>query len=206
MTVLSSKEIIDRIFEKNPQKKLTISPLIDIERQIGAGSVDIRLGSRFITTKRSKLAILDSIEEDMIEHIAACQEKMFVKIGEKLTIHPRQFVLAGSLEYIRLPKDLIAYLIGRSSWGRIGLIIATATLIGPGFSGIATFELVNLGEAPIVLRPGTRIAQMVLHKCESSEQFPYGSPSRGKKYYISTEPEYSKIYEDYEWDILRDFE
>ncbi|MCA9052009.1 MAG: dCTP deaminase, partial [Planctomycetaceae bacterium] len=78
-------------------------------------------------------------------------------------LHPRQFVLAVTLEWIRLPSNLAGYVVGRSSWGRHGLIIATATGVHPGFTGCLTLELTNVGEIPITIKPGTTICQVFLH-------------------------------------------
>lgn len=114
-------------------------------------------------------------------------------------LHPQQFVLGSSLEHVSLPWDMLAYVIGRSSWGRLGLIIATATVVNPGYSGAITLEFTNVGEVPIPLYPGSRICQLVLHTLNNI-------PSKGpklSKYDVSTGPEFSKIYRDYEWDILK---
>lgn len=78
-------------------------------------------------------------------------------------------MLAQTLEYIRLPSDLMAYVVGRSTWGRLGLIVATAVGIRPRFAGNLTFELRNLGETPLRLYPGQTIAQLFLHKISPNE-------------------------------------
>lgn len=102
------------------------------------------------------------------------------------------------MEYIKLPNDILGYIIGRSSWGRLGLVIATATLIHPGFAGVITFELTNLGDVPIALYPGIRIAQLSFHKC-------YVEMEEITKsiYYGSTSPGFSKIYKDPDWSIFK---
>jgi len=108
-------------------------------------------------------------------------------------LHPNQFILGSTLEYLKLPKDVMAYIIGRSSWGRLGLIIATATLINPGFAGVITLELTNVGEVPISLFPGLRIAQVSFHKCDFSQKTSVSHPG---KYFGSTGPTFSEIYKD----------
>jgi dCTP deaminase len=87
----------------------------------------------------------------------------YVPFGKHLVIHPHQFILAETFEFIRLPPHLAAYVIGRSTWGRLGLIVATAAGIHPGFSGTLTLELRNLGETPLALYPGQPIAQLFFH-------------------------------------------
>lgn len=84
--------------------------------------------------------------------------------GESYFLHPRAFVLATTLEWIRLPSDIAAYVIGRSSWGRRGLIIATATGVHPGFKGCLTLEITNVGEIPIAIKPGMAICQLFFHE------------------------------------------
>ena len=90
----------------------------------------------------------------------------FVPFGGSFYLHPRNFVLGVTLEWIRLPINLAGYVIGRSSWGRRGLVIATAIGVHPGFKGCLTLELSNVGEIAIELRPGIRICQLCLHSVE----------------------------------------
>src|SRR6266849_9594195 len=85
-------------------------------------------------------------------------------------MHPGNFVLRVTLEWIRLPKDMAAYVVGKSSWGRCGLIIATATGVHPGFKGCLTLELSNVGEIPIGIKPGIAICQLFLHDVSSSDE------------------------------------
>ncbi len=122
-----------------------------------------RLGNDFIVTRRGNLAKLDPATENVREH--RYQTKHFVNKGDPFYLHPNELVLAGTLEYFRLPIDVAASVTSRSQWGRAGLVIATATAIHPGFSGSITLELLNLGEVPLVLYPGTPVAQMVLYEC-----------------------------------------
>ena len=101
----------------------------------------------------------------------------WLPFGSRIIIHPHQFMLAQTLEYLRLPADLMAYVVGRSTWGRLGLIVATAIGIHPSFAGNLTFELRNLGETPLTLYPGQTIAQLFFHtvvneKNESSAVVP----------------------------------
>jgi dCTP deaminase len=95
------------------------------------------------------------------------QERVVVPFGEHLWLHPRHFILAATLEYLALPDDLSANVVGRSSWGRLGLIVATAVFIHPGFRGCLTLELVNEGDSPIALLPGSRVAQLTLYRLEN---------------------------------------
>jgi len=187
--VISKKEITEYL----NQKKLIISPMLDAEIQIGRCSVDIRLGNEFITTKETQLSVLDVRDrENLKNNIMQYQEKIRIGYGEPFILHPREFVLGASLEYVSLPLDLMAYVVGRSSWGRLGLVIATATLIDPGFKGVITLELANIGKVPLKLYPCLRIAQLVFHKL-SSETEGYSG-----QYLTSTGPKFSEIYDDKE--------
>ena len=86
--------------------------------------------------------------------------EVFVPFGKQFVLHPDQFVLGSTLEYLGLPSDMQGSVEGRSSWGRLGLIIATATGVNPGYRGVVTLELRNIGEVPIQLWPGWGIAQI----------------------------------------------
>lgn len=199
MTVLSKEEILRRLTTSNPQERLVITPLIS-KSQISAGSIDLRLGTEFIITRRTKYSLLDPAQKNIEHEISQYQEKIHVPFREKLILRPNQLILGSTLEYIKLPQDLMGYVIGRSSWGRLGLIIATAILVNPGYTGVLTLELINLGEADIALYPATRIAQLVLHKVTEGEEGYFQKPTQ--KYAGATGPEFSKIHEDSEWRLL----
>ncbi len=113
---------------------------------------------------------------------------MVVPIGKPLWLHPGQFVLGATLEYLRFPDDLAADVVGRSSWGRLGLLVATAVLVQPGYRGTLTLELVNHGDGPIALYPGSRIAQLVVSPVLEPSEDSYAG-----KYAGSTGPEVSHI-------------
>ena len=86
-------------------------------------------------------------------------------------LHPNELVLTATLEYFKLPSNLAGYVTSRSSWGRAGLVIATAVAVHPGFTGTVTLELVNLGEVPLALRPGLNVAQFVFFQCTGGVQY-----------------------------------
>jgi len=187
---------MERLNTKDPNKKISITPLLDPEKQIGTSSIDIRLGCDFIIFKKAKFSSLNPIEKN-IESIGQYQEKMYVKIGDKFYLHPREFILGVTLEYIKLPPDISAYITSRSTWGRLGLVIATATAIHPNYAGIITLELANLGEAPIPLYPSIRIAQLIFHRANIFKQ---DIPS---SYYLSIRPSFAKIYDEPEWEAIK---
>jgi dCTP deaminase len=155
---LSKAEILCRM----DQGSLVIAPLIDPEEQIGDASIDVRLGNEFISTTHTKLAALDPTVQQIARQIAEYQTKTYVPFGRAFVLQPQQFVLGSTLEYICLPDDVVGLILGRSSWGRLGLIIATASKVAPASKSVLTLELVNLGSVPIFLYPCSRIAQLVL--------------------------------------------
>lgn len=170
MSVLGRNRLEELLGHASVNERLIMTPMLSRE-QIGDASIDIRVGNDFIVTRRGNLAKLDPANDDVREH--RYQTKHFVNLGDCFYLHPHELVLAGTLEYFRLPTNVAATVTSRSQWGRAGLVIATATAVHPGFSGSITLELLNLGEVPLVLYPGTRVAQIVFFDCEG------GTPYQG---------------------------
>jgi dCTP deaminase len=141
-----------------------VLPMLDWDKQVDNASIDIRLGNEFIVTKLPVITKLDPAELGLLTSTEEFQSKIYIPFGRPFVLHPRQLVLGSTLEYISLPVDLMGVVLGRSSWGRLGLIIATASKIDPGFKGAITLELTNLGNVPIYLYPGSRIGQIVIDK------------------------------------------
>jgi dCTP deaminase len=139
---------------------LIISPILD-GSQIGDGSVDISLGTRFIRNRPSTMPQIDlgSLTPDKIHSF---QESVVAPFDGQYILHPRGFVLGCTFEFIALPTDICAFILSRSSYGRAGLLIATAMFVHPGWRGCLTLELENLGEIPIILRPLSTVGQLVL--------------------------------------------
>lgn len=165
------RELLDHPRE-NLADRLVISPLLDLEKQLkpGTASVDVRLGQRFHVPLRAKLSQLDLLSQTHQADLLKYKDDTFVPIGDYFVLHPGQFVLGETMEWIRLPKNLVAYVIGKSTWGRDGLIIATAIGVHPNFSGILTLEISNVGEIPIYLYPGLAIAQLFLASVELADE------------------------------------
>lgn len=201
--ILTKDEINERLTTRKSGRKLYITPILS-KKQIGEASIDVRLGTSFILFRRPKYSGLDVLNESkeiLASRIEEFQEKIYVPLGEKLFLHPQQLVLGSTLEYIRLPSDLVAEVVGRSSWGRLGLILSAATLIHPRFAGVVTLELANQADVPIPLVPGVRIAQLVLKRATKKEE--NGEEIHGSKYLGATEPGFSLLHEDEDLDALR---
>jgi dCTP deaminase len=171
MTVLSGAKIRSRLATKQLDQRLVVSPLLEPDEQLNPAnaSLDIRLGCEFALVSPSSLGAVDELgEKGSSEALARLFRRVYVPLGGSLVIHPHQLVLAQALEYLRLPLDLMAYVVGRSTWGRLGLTVATAVGIHPGYTGCLTLELKNLGETPLALRPGHAIAQLFFHTVQIS--------------------------------------
>lgn len=190
-----SEKFLEKLFLEDIKDRIVITPIIS-EKQINDGIVDLRLGTEFILTRKTEFSSLDITEEDLQSNIKKYQEKIVINSEEGLILHPNQFILGSTLEYIKLPDDVMGYIIGRSSWGRLGLVIATATLINPGFAGVITLELTNVGEVPIKLFPSLRIAQISFHKCNYKME--EKTEKKFRKYFGSTSPSFSEVYKDYD--------
>jgi dCTP deaminase len=159
MSVLGKQLIKDALSRESLADRLFVTPLLD-ENQVGDASIDVRLGSDFVTVKRGNLASMDPANQ-MSRH-DRFRTYHLLNPKESFFLHPNEMALASTMEYVRLPDDIAAYVTSRSKWGRLGLIIATATAIHPGFTGTITLELVNHGNVPLVLYPGLMVAQLIL--------------------------------------------
>jgi dCTP deaminase len=172
-------------------RRLIISPLLDPNEQIGPGSVDLRLGTEFLEFNRSGQGILDVLNEDDLSlRQNAYERRTVVPLGEGLALHPGQFILGSTLEFISMPSDISGQVVSRSSWGRLGLLVATAVIVQPGFKGVLTLELVNTGGVPIVLRPGSRVAQIQLWKSDQGTSVSYADVG---KYRVPVGPESARL-------------
>ncbi len=168
MTILNERDILRRLLIN---RDLVITPLVDLSAQLGPTSLDVRLGTSFQAQKRSALAYIEPLQDrqEVAADVAEYVQDYTLLPTEPYVLHPGEFALACTLEWIQLPVDLAARLEGRSSWGRVGLQIhSTAGFIDPGFAGSITFELSNIGKVPIPLYPGLRIGQLSFYTSAAS--------------------------------------
>lgn len=172
MSALVREQILERLDDTGPTQ-LTISPLLDRDKQVGAGSIDLRLGTEFLETPRQSMELIDPFREPDAEQSAVDERRTYVPLGNRYVLHPGQFVLGSTLEFVVMPADLTGQVLSRSSWGRLGLLVATAVAVQPGFRGMLTLELVNSGAVPIVLHPGLRVAQLQLWASSATTARPY---------------------------------
>lgn len=191
MAILSDKTIKEYLEEG----KIVIDPLKD-EQQIQPSSVDMRLGDEFKVFKVIRKPYIDPKDE---EDIAEYMEASTVPEGEAFIIHPNEFALATTQEYVKVPDDLVARVEGRSSMGRLGVTMhVTAGYVDPGFEGRITLEISNIGAMPVALYPGQRVCQLVFETMTTPAELPYGHPKRNSKYMKQLKPESSRVKLDYE--------
>jgi dCTP deaminase len=169
--------------------RIRFTPELPAE-QFGSCSVDFRLGSEFSVFEHSRNAFID------VRDRAAIQDMMrtvVVPEGEPFILQPNEFALAITQEKLELAPDILGRLEGRSSLGRIGIIVhGTAGLFDPGWTGQATLELSNLGRMPVALYPGMRICSMTFEQLSSPTSMPYREKP-GNKYAGQTRPLASRL-------------
>jgi len=204
MSVLSTAFMRERMTRAaSDPLRITVTPLLS--PHLDAGTLDIRLGRHFVTFRKTRylgVNVLETIREaerltdaarrDHLRiEVGRTVERTFVGLGDEFVLHPYQLVLACSLEFLSLPADVGAYVLSRSTTGRLGILSATATFIHPGYRGVPTLELVNTGETAVSITPGMRIAQLVFESAEESKE----AQAKGR-YQLSTRPEIARLSQD----------
>src|SRR3989338_5260584 len=173
--------------------KIKITPKQDLKTQMGSCSVDLRLGNSFRIFRHSKVAFIDPFDSNNSPEVS---ELIKIKEKEPFILHPNDFVLATTIESISLPDDLLARLEGRSSLGRLGIVVhSTASIFEPGWRGKVVMELGNLGRMPVALYMKMRICALTFEKLTSPVSVPYHR-KKGAKYVNQKYPDASKIFAD----------
>ncbi|MFC1646709.1 dCTP deaminase [Patescibacteria group bacterium] len=184
--VLSDADIRKKI-ESN---QIEIVPIPDLSSQLGSCSIDLRLGKKFRIFNYSRVPFIDPNNS---KNNKSMMTEIEVKNGEPFILQPSDFVLATTMESFRLPTDLLARLEGRSSLGRLGIVVhSTASVFDPGWDGVAVLELGNLGRMPVALYPGMRICALTFEELSSPAQTPYGK-KKSAKYIGQNSPIASRI-------------
>ena len=187
---LSDKDIKKYIKEG----KIKIIPNPNFKEQLGPCSLDLHLGNIFKTFKPSQYPYLDLKRNINFEDL---MEEIKVEDGAPFILQPKEFILATTKEEFVLPDDLMARLDGRSSLGRLGVVVhSTAARFDPGWQGKAVMELGNLGIMPVVLYSGMRICALTFETLSSPCQIPY-LKKKGQKYGKQKLPQASKINQEF---------
>jgi dCTP deaminase len=146
---------------------LCVVPNVDVSEltKRNAAAIDLRLGRWFRTMRQTKVTEIEVGDPRDEEGIS---KEHYIRFNDFFVLHPGEFVIGITLEWLRFPVDLSGYVTGKSSWGRRGLIIETAAGIHPGFTGCLTLELANVGSTPLKLTPGMQICQIFFHEVKES--------------------------------------
>ena len=180
------------IREEIAKGRIVIDPLGD--GCIQPASVDVHIDRELLVFRNSRQPYIDLREEmvDLTEMVEITDDAAFM-------LHPGEFVLGSTLENIELPDDLVARLEGKSSLGRIGLLIhSTAGFVDPGWRGHLTLELSNISNLPVTLYYGMKIGQLSYLRLSTPADVLYGSPSLGSKYQGQVSPTASRAYQEFE--------
>ena len=176
--ILSDRSIRALVVSGN----LGIDPAPDMETQLQPASLDLRLGNGFARFTASVIAghRVASIVPGETD-VEAIMSRWEIADDEEYWLRRGEFILATTREAVRIPRNIVARVEGRSSFGRLGLIVhSTAGFIDPGFEGNITLEMTNIGDHPIVLRPGIRICQLAFEKLDGDAERPYSGKYQGQ--------------------------
>lgn len=187
MSVLADRDILAAI----DAGRIVIRPFDPADVQ--PASVDLHLDHRFRVFRNNRYPYIDlrQAQPDLTELLEIGPDEPFI-------LHPGEFVLGQTLEWVELPDDLLAHLDGKSSLGRVGLLIhSTAGYVDPGWRGTLTLELSNVANLPIALYQGMKIGQISFVRMSGPVDRPYGSPELGSKYQGQSEPTASAFHRDF---------
>lgn len=195
--ILSDRDIKKAL---NQGRIAVTSPENDHEKNIHASSMDLRLGKYFKVYEHSKHPVLDPLKMDSFAGLTKLVE--ITNPEEPFIVHPGDFVLGVTMESVHLGDDIVARVEGRSSIGRLGIIIhSTAGFIDAGFEGTITLEITNINRMPVALYPGMRVCQLAFEEMSSPAEVPYNKKA-SSKYQGQTLPEESRLTIDPEFDKL----
>jgi dCTP deaminase len=171
------------------------------EKNVNASSMDLRLGRFFKIYDHSKYAILDPLNAETFNNTTKLIE--IKGEGEPFIVQPGEFVLGVTMEKIKIADDLVARVEGRSSLGRLGIIVhSTAGFIDAGFEGTITLEITNINRMPVALYPGMRVCQLAFEEMSSKASVPY-SKKKTSKYQGQELPQESRLSMDPEFERMR---
>ena len=191
--ILSDREIKKIIEEKGVVAVDGSKPKINMETQLGPSSFDLRLGYDFGVLNTRKVEVVDT--KNMSNYKKFIEQETHTP-EEGVIVHPGEFILGSTLEKVDIPVNMVGRVEGRSSYGRLGIIVhATAGFLDPGFRGQITLEIQNLGNAPVKLYPEERICQIVLEKMDCESEVPYGK-KKDSKYMDQEGATFSKLEDE----------
>jgi dCTP deaminase len=179
------------IKEALAEGRIEIDPLE--QRFIQPSSVDLRVDAEFRVFENHKYPHIDprEVQDDLTKAVTVAE-------GDSFVLHPGEFVLGATFERVRLGEDIVARLEGKSSLGRLGLLIhSTAGFVDPGFDGYLTLELSNVANLPIAIYPRMKIGQISFYQMTTAADHPYGTDAAGSKYQGQRGPTPSRSHVDF---------
>jgi len=169
---------------------IQITPKPQFSIALGSCNIDLKLGNIYRVFNHSRTPFIDPQNKKTLSEITT---EIVVKNGQSFTLHSGEFILAMTQEYVEMPDDLMGRLEGRSSIGRLGVVVhSTAATVDPGFRGNITLELANMGRIPVLLYPGMRICSLSFEELSTPADVPYYK-KKSAKYSGQKSPEASKI-------------
>jgi dCTP deaminase len=173
--------------------RIKITPAPNLSEQLGSCSIDLHLGQTFRVFRHARYPYIDLkgiVDADSL------MDEINIPQGESFIMQPGDFALASAAENLELADDILGRIEGRSSLGRLGIIVhGTASIFDPGWRGVPTMELGNLGVMPVALYPGMRICAFTFEEVSSAVEVPYHA-KRGNKYAGQIKPLASKLGEE----------
>jgi len=187
--ILSDRDIKKALTEG----RIKITPQPNLAEQLGSCSIDLHLGYNFRLFKNSRYPFIDL--KGAVD-VSKIMEEVVIPEGEPFVMQPGDFVLANVVENVELADDILGRIEGRSSLGRLGIIVhGTASIFDPGWVGVPTMELGNLGVMPVALYPGMRICAFTFEEVSSPVEVPYRL-KKNNKYAGQTKPLASKLIDE----------
>ena len=172
--------------------RIVVDPLD--ESLIQPSSIDVRISNLFRVFRNHTAGVID-VKKDMAELTELVE---MPDDGEAFMLHPGEFVLGSTLERVAVPDDLVGRVEGKSSLGRLGLLIhSTAGFVDAGFDGHITLELANVASLPITIYPQMKIGQVSFMRMTTPAEQPYGAGGRGSKYQGQLGPTPSRYFENF---------
>lgn len=187
--ILSDRDIKKTLLEKH----IVIKPLPNFDEALSACAIDLRLHNEFEVFEHTQISFFDIKHMD---NVMKTMEKIVLPEGKPFILQPGKFALASTMEWVELPDDIAGRLEGRSSIGRLGIIVhSTAALIHPGMKGRIVLELSNLAQIPVALYPGMRVCALSFETLSSPAEIPY-SKQKTAKYFRQQGVTGSRISKD----------
>jgi dCTP deaminase len=187
--ILSDRDIKKAIADG----RIKIAPAPDFETQLGSCSIDLRLGNEIRVFRHSKISHIDVRHMKDVDEI---MEDVIISNDEPIVLQKGDLILATTMEWLEIADDLVGRIEGRSSLGRLGIIVhGTASVFDPGWRGKPVMELGNLGVVPVLLYPGMRICSFTFEEVTSKVEVPYYQ-KKANKYAGQTSPLASKFGEE----------